>query len=84
MSTTIEDLLAELNTPEALISMERSRAEFNAKPCRYDSVRECWEHGYLPRRPCGHVCYGVPCSRCNRPITGRQRTRMRWRRQGRR
>jgi len=82
--TTIEDLIAEYETPEQTAYAARWTAEFNAKPCKYDSVRECYVHGYLPRRPCGHVCCGVPCQKCNRPLTGRQRTRMRWRRQGRR
>lgn len=86
--TSINDLLAEWDTPEERALMAKSNAEFNAKPCRYDSVRECWEHGYFPRRPCGHSCYGAfykeRCPQCNRPLTGRQRTRKRWRRQGRR
>jgi hypothetical protein len=90
MSTT-EDLLADLlaeETPEMRAHHARQMAEYNVMPCRYDSVRECYVHGYLPRRPCGHTCYGAfykkPCPQCNRPLTGRRRTRKRWRRQGRR
>ncbi len=83
MSKTIEDILAEYETPEQVAYNAQRTAEYNAKPCRY-SARECYVHGYRICRPCGHVCYDVPCSKCNRPLTGRQRTRVRWRRKGRR
>lgn len=81
---TINELLAEYDSPEERARQAEAWAAFIAKPCRYDRVRECYVHGYLPRRPCGHVCMGIPCATCARPPTGRQRTRARWRRQGRR
>ena len=86
----MDDLLAEFiqnETPETRVRDAKRHAEYNARPCKYDSVRECYVHGYLPRRPCGHSCYGAfykeQCPQC-KPMTGRQRTRKRWRRQGRR
>jgi hypothetical protein len=76
-------MLAEWDTPEERERQAQYRVQYNAKPCRYDSVRECYVHGYYPRRPCGHTCFDVPCARCNRPLTGRQRTRRLWRKRGR-
>jgi hypothetical protein len=62
---TIEELLAEWDTPEERERMARSHAEYNAKPCKYDSVGECYVHGYFPPRPCGHTCFDVPCVTCS-------------------
>lgn len=87
LTQTINELLAEWDTPEQRALQEKSIAEYNAKPCKYGKWdRECWVHGYFPRRKCGHDnrCCDVPCVQCSRPLTGRQRTRARWRRQGRR
>lgn len=82
--TTIDELLAIEETSEECAHREKWTAEYEAKPCKYDSTGECWTHGFLPRRPCGHVCYGIKCRRCSKPLTGRQRTRRRWARTGRR
>lgn len=91
MGKSINELLAEFakdETPETRARDAERHAEYNARACRYDSTHECYVHGYLPLRPCGHSCYGAffkeRCPQCNRPPTGRQRTRKRWRRQGRR
>lgn len=92
LSKSINELFAEFakdETPETRARDAERHAEYNALACRYDSTHECYVHGYLPLRPCGHSCYGAffeeRCPRCNRlPATGRQRTRKRWRRQGRR
>lgn len=80
---SIDEMLAEWDTPEERDRQARSIAEWNAKPCRF-YMGECSIHGYLPRRPCGHCCHDVPCVICNRPLTGRQRTRRLWRKRGRR
>lgn len=46
-------------TPETRARDAERAAEYNARACSYDSTRECYVHGYLPRRPCGHSCYGA-------------------------
>jgi hypothetical protein len=82
---SFDAMLAEWDTPEERVRQAQQLAEYNAQPCRYGRWdRECYVHGYLPRRPCGHCCTDVPCAICNRPLTGRQRTRRRWGRRGRR
>lgn len=62
--TTIDELLASEETPEERAHRKQWAAEYEAKPCKYDSMCECWMYGFLPRRPCGHVCYGIRCQRC--------------------
>ena len=88
MIKSINELLVEFakgETPETRARDAERAAEYNARACSYDSTRECYVHGYLPRRPCGHSCYGAfykeQCLQC-KLLTGRQRKR--WRRQGRR
>ena len=73
MSKTIAELLAEFvkdETPETLARNAERDAKYDALPCGYDSVRECYVHGYLPARPCGHSCYGAffheQCPQCHR------------------
>ena len=70
MSKTINEMLAEWDaedTPERRAEQARQIAEYNAKPCKYDSVNECYVHGYYPPRPCGHTCMEVPCTACGLP-----------------
>ncbi len=81
---TINEMIAAWDTPEERARQKKAKQEYKATPCEFDCVRECYVHGYYPRRPCGHCCRDVPCRTCNPPMTGRRRTRARWRRMGRR
>lgn len=63
----LEEFMAEFDTPEYREQLRISQTEYNAMPCKYDDVDECYVHGYYPPRPCGHTCMEVPCVACGLP-----------------
>jgi len=82
---TIDDILAE-ETPEERAYAKKKHAEYKAALCKFGRHDgECYVHGYMPRR-CEHTCHeAAACAICGpKPMTGRRRTRARWKKQGRR